>query len=325
MALRVPNKWVWDFWLAQDGPDYHIFYLQAPRSLQDEGLRHWNVSVGHAVSQNLRDWDILPDALHPSSTETWDDYTTWTGSIIKHNSLWYLFYTGGCRAENGKIQRVGLATSIDLIHWDKHPDNPLLEASPHFYEQLDLNLWFDQAWRDPWLFQHPQTGEFHAYITARCNYGPADGRGVIAHARSTDLLNWEVLPPVTAPGDFGQLEVPQLVLIQNRYYMLFCTAASTHAADYQRKTGVEPVRGTHYLVADNLLGPFRFSTREFLVGDPIGSFYNGKLVQGPDDTWYFMASRQFTPGGDFIGALSDPMPVTIEDDGNLSVNWQEFL
>jgi beta-fructofuranosidase len=222
-------------------------------------------------------------------------------------------------------QRIGLATSTDLIHWDKHPDNPLLEADPRFYEQLDLNLWFDQAWRDPWLFQHPQTGEFHAYITARCNYGPADGRGVIAHARSTDLLNWEVLPPVTAPGDFGQLEVPQLVSIQNRYYMLFCTADSTHAADYQRKTGVEPVRGTHYLVADDPLGPFRFSTREFLVGDPIGSFYNGKLVQGPDDAWYFMASRQSTSGGDFIGTLSDPMPVTIEDDGDLSVSWQEFL
>ena len=77
MALRLPDKWVWDFWLAQDGPDYHTFYLQALRSLQDEKLRHWNVSVGHAVSQNLCDWDILPDALHPSSTEAWDDYTTW--------------------------------------------------------------------------------------------------------------------------------------------------------------------------------------------------------------------------------------------------------
>ena len=83
--------------------------------------------------------------------------------------------------------------------------------------------------------------------------------------------------------------------------------------------------GTHYLVADDLLGPFHFSTDNFLVGDSIGSFYGGKLVQGPDDTWYFMASRQFTPRGDFIGALSDPMPLTIEDNGNLSVNWQVFL
>jgi len=325
MTLRLPDKWMWDFWLAQDGPDYHIFYLQAPRSLKNERLRHWNVSVGHAVSQDLYNWEILPDALHPGPPQAWDDYTTWTGSIIKHNSLWYLFYTGGCRAEDGLVQRVGLATSTDLIHWERHSTNPLLLADPRYYEQLDLNLWFDQAWRDPWIFQHPEQGDFHAFITARVNHGRPDGRGVIAHARSDDLLHWEVLPPITSPGLFGYLEVPQLVSIQNRYYMIFCTTNSIHAANYQQQTGYEPVRGTHYLMADNPLGPFHFSTYKFLAGDSIGSFYNGKLVQGPDGTWYFMASRQFTPTGHFIGALSDPMPVAVDNNKNLSVNWQEYL
>jgi beta-fructofuranosidase len=73
MTLRLPDKWVWDFWLAQDGPDYHIFYLQAPRLLGDPGLRHWNVSIGHAVSPDLRNWRVLPDALHPGSSGDWDD------------------------------------------------------------------------------------------------------------------------------------------------------------------------------------------------------------------------------------------------------------
>jgi beta-fructofuranosidase len=325
MALKLSKKWVWDFWLAQDGPDYHIFYLQAPRSLEDEQLRHRNVSVGHAVSQDLHNWTVLPDALHPGQKGAWDDYTTWTGSIIKHQSLWYFFYTGGCRAEDGLVQRIGLATSTDLIHWKRRPTNPLLLADPSHYEQLDPALWFDQAWRDPWIFRHPQHGDFHAFITARVNHGPPDGRGVIAHARSDDLLRWEVLPPVTSPGLFGHLEVPQLVSMQNRYYLLFCTPAWIHAANYQQQTGLEPVTGTHYLVADNPLGPFHFSTPKFLVGDSIGSFYSGKLVQGPSEAWYFMAVRQYSPHGDFIGTLSDPMPVTINNDGNLSVNWQEYL
>ncbi len=325
MTLRLPDKWLWDFWLAQDGPDYHIFYLQAPRSLGQEKLRHWHVTIGHAVSQDLGHWQVLPDTLQPSQSEAWDDYTTWTGSIIRHAGLWYLFYTGGRRAEKGLIQRIGLATSTDLIHWDKHPANPLLTADPQWYELLDLNQWHDQAWRDPWVFQHPQSGDFHAFITARVNTGPTDGRGVIAHARSTDLIRWEVLPPVTEPGDFGQIEVPQLVAIQNRYYLLFCTATWTHSAQYRQRTGLEPVTGTHYLMADNPLGPFRFTTREFLVGDTTGSFYNGKLVQGPDNAWYFLASRQFTPEGDFIGALIDPLPVMIDSMGNLSVDWRSNI
>jgi beta-fructofuranosidase len=212
-----------------------------------------------------------------------------------------------------------------LLHWDKHPANPLITVAPRWYELLDLNRWHDQAWRDPWVFQHPDTGDFHAFITARVNAGPIDGRGVIAHARSTDLIHWEVLPPVTDAGNFGQMEVPQLVTIQARYYLLFCTASWTHSASYSQRTGLKPVTGTHYLVADDPLGPFRFTTSEFLVGDSIGSLYNGKLVQGPDGEWHFLASRQFMPDGGFLGELIDPLPVTVDDAGKLSVEWRSEI
>ena len=88
MALNLIDKWVWDFWFAQDGPDYHIFYLQAPRALRDEPLRHWHVSIGHAVSRDLRHWQILSDALVPSveNEDAFDNYTTWTGSSLRSRS-----------------------------------------------------------------------------------------------------------------------------------------------------------------------------------------------------------------------------------------------
>ncbi len=319
MTLRLPDKWIWDFWFTQNGPDYHLFYLQAPRSLPDPELRHFNVSIGHAVSPDLRSWQILPDALAPSPGPAWDDYTTWTGSVIPHHGLWYLFYTGTSRAEKGLVQRVGLATSPDLLTWRKHPANPLLTADPRWYELLDLNQWHDQAWRDPWVFQHPATGDFHALLTARTNTGPVDERGVIAHARSANLIEWEVLPPVTEPGDFGQLEVPQLTAINGRYYLLFCTGRATTAARRVQQTGLPPVTGTHYLVGDTPLGPFHYRTAEFLAGDEIGSLYAGKLIQQPGGNWAFLAWRHTGPDGAFIGELSDPYPVTIDIHSNLSV------
>jgi beta-fructofuranosidase len=324
MALELVDKWVWDFWLAQDGPDYHVFYLQAPRALQDERLRHWNVSIGHAVSQDLCRWEVLPDALRPSRAKdgAWDDYTTWTGSIIRHEGVWSLFYTGGAQAEQGLVQRIGLATSDDLIHWERHPANPLIVANPRWYELLDPDLWHDQAWRDPWVFRHPEAGDFHALITARVNHGPPDGRGAIGHARSDDLIHWEVLPPLAEPSDFGHMEVPQLTEINGRYYLLFCAVADVHSNHRRQRTGLKPVTGTHYLVADDPLGPFRFSTDEFLVGDEDGSLYAGKLVLGPDGKWVLLASHMFAPDGAFIGALSDPLSVRIAGDGNLSVDWR---
>lgn len=320
MTLFLKNRYIWDFWFAKDKADYHLFYLQASRSLPDPDQRHWNVSIGHAVSQDLVKWQVLPDALKPGPAGTWDDYTTWTGSVIRHEDKWYLFYTGTCHADKGLVQKIGLATSPDLISWEKHPANPLIVADPQFYEELDLKLWHDQAWRDPFVFRDPTTGEFHAYITARVNYGPADGRGVIAHARSKDLLDWEVLPPVTGPGDFGQMEVPELVQINGRYYLIFCSSTELSSKIRKERTGqFEPIIGTHYLVSENMLGPFRYTTDDFLVGDKTGSLYAGKLIQAPDGEWMFMAWLNTDSEGKFWGALSDPTPVSVDEKGNLEV------
>ena len=128
MPLRLPDKWVWDFWLARDAQQHHVFYLQAPRSLRRSELRHHNASIGHAVSSDLRRWRVLPDALHPGPPGSWDDLATWTGSVIEHDGRWHMLYTGINRSEGGLIQRIGLAVSEDLTHWSKHPANPVLEA-----------------------------------------------------------------------------------------------------------------------------------------------------------------------------------------------------
>ena len=32
-VLRLDDYWIWDSWIADDGDLYHLFFLQAPRSL----------------------------------------------------------------------------------------------------------------------------------------------------------------------------------------------------------------------------------------------------------------------------------------------------
>jgi len=322
MVLRLEDKWVWDFWFAKDGPDYHIFYLQADRTLKKEYFRHFNVSVGHAVSQDLCHWQVLPDAIAPSQElGKWDNYTTWTGSVIQHNGIWHLFYTGSTREERGWIQRIGLANSHDLLTWEKYGNDPLIEANGNWYEKLDLTVWHDEAWRDPWVFQDPLTGKFHAYITGRVNYGMPDGRGVVAHAESDDLLNWTVLPPVTQPGEFGQMEVPQLVEIGERYYLLFCTNAYHYSELRTQRGGMQLVHGTHYLVSESPFGPFRYlDDTTFFAGDELGTLYSGKLMQNPAEEWVFMAFRNFDAEGKFIGEIIDPIPLSIDGDGRLKLD-----
>lgn len=319
MPLKLADKWLWDFWFAKDGPDYHVFYLQAPNTLEHEWQRHFTVSVGHAVSKDLKTWTVLPDALQPSRDDpnAFDNYTTWTGSIIKHDNLWYMFYTGSMKQEKGLIQRIGLATSRDLIGWKKHSYQPRIEADANYYELLELESWHDQAWRDPWVFRGDE-GLFHIYITARAKNGSADARGVIGHAVSEDLLEWRVLPPVTEPGEFGHMEVPQLVQIQDKYYLLF-TVGHGQYSNARKARGVKKQTGTHYLVAENPFGPFHYLTDDFLSGDEHGTLYSGKLIQDAKGTWQFLAFKNSDEQGNFIGELSDPISVTVLEDGRLQL------
>jgi len=65
MALSLPDHWLWDHWIADDGERYHLFFLRASRALHNPQRRHWRASLGHAVSEDARTWELLPDALVP--------------------------------------------------------------------------------------------------------------------------------------------------------------------------------------------------------------------------------------------------------------------
>ena len=110
--FTLPESWVWDFWLADDGEQYHLFFLYASRALHDPDRRHYRASIGHAVSSDLQDWTRVADALVRSDAPAFDDLATWTGSVVRHpDGTWFLFYTGSTLTPAGNRQTIGYATS----------------------------------------------------------------------------------------------------------------------------------------------------------------------------------------------------------------------
>jgi len=316
VALRLPDRWVWDFWPARDREGrHHLFFLQAPRSLGTTERRHHNATIGHAVSDDLVNWTVLPTALEPGAPGSWDDLATWTGSVISHDGCWHMLYTGINRGERGLIQRIGLATSDDLIGWTKHPGNPVLEADPHWYELLDLTRWRDQSWRDPWLFVDPCDGSVGCLITARARDVEPRGAGVIARARTRDLVHWDVLPPVTPAGEFAQVECPQLVGAAGRSLILFSCLEEDHTPARRRRLGRRGQTGTYVFAASELRGPYAASTEPIAPADGAeGPLYAGKLIEDPAGQWSFIGFRG-AGNRDFVGELTDPLPVTIDASG----------
>jgi beta-fructofuranosidase len=319
--LQLNDKWVWDFWFAIDDKDYHIFYLQANKSLLNPDLRHWNVSIGHAISKDLCDWTILPDAISPTegNDKAPDSFTTWTGCVIKHGTEWYLYYTGTKRAEKGLVQRVCLATSTDLIHWKKHTQNPIVELDERWYDGLNLDYWHDASWRDPWVMKDPQHNFYHMLVTCRVNHHAPDGRGAIGYASSKNLVDWVVGDAFFAPGRFGEMEVPQIEKIGAHYY-LFCSVSTRfHSAAHKAEANCEPQTGVIYFVADNLMGPYKTIGNGFLTGPQQAGLYSGRIIKGPDDDWYLMAFMGNDAHNQFVGNIIDPIKILIGENGILSL------
>ena len=315
MNYSPPGYYLWDFWLIFKAPDYHLFHLQAPRSLPDPELRHNAATIGHAESSNLRPWRDKGEVLKPGEAGEWDDLSVWTGSVIQSGALYYMLYTGRCRSDQGAIQRIGLARSDDLYHWEKYAHNPVIEADAKYYEKFGTSDYYWESWRDPYLVFNRSEQCHYAFITARESEGEVDERGCIAAAKSRDLIRWEILPPVCSPRKFSEMEVPQAFEYGGRSYLLFSTNPYWYSENYRREIDFEPWEGDHYLVSGSLLGNYR------MVGDGILSrenmhAYASRVIFEPGSEPVLLSWLSRIPGSEeFVGMLSGPRPLRFDSDG----------
>jgi beta-fructofuranosidase len=322
MSLRLPGQWVWDSWYAKDGDTYHAFYLQASRALQDPHRRHLNPTVGHAISNDLVNWQVVADAIAPSQNDNaWDSWTTWTGSVVKgDDDLWYMFYTGNSRATNCKVQTIGAATSKDLMTWTKIEGNPLVTADARWYAKYDPSSDRSEDFRDPWVFKfQPSDTQWHMLVTARAKDGRNRQDAVMGHAVSTDLLNWQMLEPLSKPNQgFGETEVFQFEIVDGVPIVLYCCGPIWLSSE---RLAAGEIGGIYSLPVASDLSNVDFNRAVLFDGpkpeaigmnpSPNPRLYASRLVQGPDGKWNLIAFINEV-NGEFIGELIDPIPVTAD-------------
>jgi len=308
VSLRLADRWIWDSWYVWDGDTCHAFYLCASKGLGDPNRRHRYTSIGHAISKDLKNWTVLPDALAPSDSPAFDSWTTWTGSTVKgDDGLWYMFYTGTSREDGGEVQSIGLAISTDLITWKKHSSKALVRADQEHYEKLGETSWPDEAWRDPWVYKSNSENLWHMLVTARSK-GPEKIKGVLGHATSTNMRDWKVVPPLSKPGQgFGQLEVFQLAEVDGVTLLVFCCGWRELDDDMLKRVG--KIDATYSLVCNPDLVDLDFRNAKPFLSNPV---YAGRLVQHPSEGWHLIGFINEVDGK-FVGELSDPIPVSANE------------
>jgi beta-fructofuranosidase len=315
MAFNRGDHWVWDFWLADDGEQFHLFYLHAPKSLGNPDLRHRNARIGHASSKDLTHWTDHGLAFDAGAPGAFDGSATWTGSVIRDdNGLWRMFYTGSrflSPDSAANIETVGLATSPDLFTWTKQP-GPICVADPALYETLGTSSWPEEAWRDPWVFRNPGDDTWHMLITARAKTGTEPDRGVMGYATSPDLESWTVQPALSATGaGFAHLEVFQVIEIEGQNHLVFCCDTPKLCGPRNGEKG-----GVWSLPVGTMPGEVNFTKARLLVDERL---YAGRLVKDRQGRAFLLAFNNVSAEGDFIGGVSDPIPVWVGADGHLVV------
>lgn len=213
---------------------YHLFHLTLPN----------HDYIAHAVSKDGLHWRRVKNALFIGDPREWDDDMLWTMHVTSNPyrpGRWRMFYTGLCMEERGRIQRVGLAASDDLYHWEKvfADAYPLEIPGDHYEDSLDEGReWV--SFRDPFFFLDDE--DAYLLASARVNRGPIIRRGCVALACETAENQFDFCPPLFHPGRYDDLEVPNLVKLDGRYYLI----ASTR----------EDIK-VHYWYARDLFGPYK--------------------------------------------------------------------
>ncbi len=195
--------------------EHHIFYLRG-----DIGKVPWE----HIVSQDLVHWKELPAALVSDGAPNGPDGgNMFTGSAVQGEGQFHIFYTGDNGSNPQGTEFIMHATSTDLIHWTKHPEDMIAPDGVHYKNAPARDF------RDPYVFWNTIEKTYWMVFFANDAH---TGAGVQGLATSKDLKHWEFQPPLDGAG--GQ-ECPDLFQIGDTWYL---------------------IGGDHYSIAKDPRGPY---------------------------------------------------------------------
>jgi beta-fructofuranosidase len=234
-----------------------------------------------------------------------------------------MFYTAISTAGHAvRDQRVGAAVSDDLHTWERVSGAPTLMVDNRWYKTLSgtppgtsgpaLDL-VSETWRDPVVLPDAGGDGWHMLLTARAVGARRHDDGVIAHARSRDLLTWEVGAPRCAPGaGFGQLEVPQSKVVDGRPVLVFTCSPQEMTPDRRARSGG---CSTWSVPSPGLTGPWDISAARPFSAEP--ELFAAPLVQRRDGSWALLGFRNHELTREDGFWISDPIPVGLDADGYL--------
>jgi hypothetical protein len=268
-----------DFTIVKHDGLYHLFYTRRNTSAPAESTEN---DLGHAVSADLFGWTHLAPKL-PVRPGKWDNRHIWAPHVIESGGVFYMFYTGVTHVPGSftEHQRIGVATSTDLLNWNRL-DAPVLSCDDVPWAYCDP-LSPVTAFRDPFVLADPSApGEYWMFYSTSLDSDPTSMISGIAG--SADLGGtW---------GNVGALDVTNDMVTFSEL------SESSHLFEHD---------GLYYLVwTTNKAQPIAWATSEHPIAQLPSWTYRGTLssMLGFDTSPWF-ASEHFRDGLiDYFAAAS---------------------
>ncbi|WP_409342532.1 hypothetical protein [Paenibacillus sp. MBLB4367] len=170
---------------------YWMVYHAYPSSGYEEGAAE--MGLAWCEDEDLLEWHTLE---HP--VFSWKEGTDWEkgglykACLIEFEEKFYMFYNAKDLTSRGWIEQTGVAVSDNLLHWERHEHNPVLEVT--------AGRWDGTFVSDPCLFKDGELwlNFFFGYDGVHAQEGLAC---------SFDLLHWEKHDtPILASGEKDSLD-----------------------------------------------------------------------------------------------------------------------
>ncbi|WP_099354680.1 glycoside hydrolase family 68 protein [Fredinandcohnia onubensis] len=324
------DSYIWDTWPLQDKNGHPavvngykiIFALSVPKDVLP-GKRHDTAEIHYFFSKDGKSWEsggpVFKDGEALGSRQ-------WAGSTIVHkDGKLQIFYTATGKKGETQLsydQRIATATadikttnsSVAFENWSAH--EMILEADGEYYQTSEQTGSEESsyAFRDPYFFQDPKTGEEyllfegnsagkledrlykHEYIgtSAFRQYhvipeGSKAFNGSIGIAKATnqDLSTFNLLPPLLEANYVNdELERPSLMVKGNSYYLF----AKTHSEKFA--SGLHSPEGLYGFTSDSLFGGYQ----------PLNE--SGLVIANPTDNPYQAYSWMVMSNGTVISFVN---------------------
>ena len=213
-----------DFALVKHDGEFHVFYI---RREIEAPFEETEVDFGHAVSTDLYVWNHLPPVLGVRDS-SWDRHHVWAPSIVRRDGVYFMFYTGVTDEPPGPRlwQRTGIATSTDLMNWNRL-DQPIMTCASVPWSVCD-SMNAAMAFRDPCVV--PDVVQPGRWLMVYSAFAGSDPTSMVAGlaTSSGDFLEWQDHSPLwithrPITGN-GLVESPSLFEHDGLYYLFFTTS-----------------------------------------------------------------------------------------------------